>query len=197
MTQKNHKIDCKCTVCKIKRNEIPGIGNYILNNSIENHPRYVDGRTLKKYYCIDCNKEISITSAIYGSHKCRSCIQKGKILTDEHKQKIKLNFKKKFGKDNNNWQGGKSFEEYGVSFNQQLKERVRVRDNFICQLCYIPELEFNRRLSIHHIDYNKQNNNLDNLISLCNSCHQKTNSKQTYWTEFFQEKRNGIRNNRK
>jgi len=32
------------------------------------HPSYIDGRTLKKYYCIDCRKEI-----VYGAKRCRSC----------------------------------------------------------------------------------------------------------------------------
>jgi hypothetical protein len=157
---------------------------------------FKDGRCLKKYHCKDCGKEIGVNSAIYGSHKCMSCVQKGKKLSEEHRKKICSNLNHSCGKNNVNWQNGKSFEKYGSLFNGQLKERVRVRDNFICQLCGIPELEFNRRLSCHHIDYNKRNNNLNNLIALCNSCHQKTNSNQLFWTKFFQEKNNGITVNR-
>lgn len=76
----------------------------------------------------------------------------------------------------NFWKGGihKFREQYGYNFSIQLKEKIRVRDNFKCQICGIPELECNSRLSIHHIDYNKQNNNESNLIALCKSCHNKT-----------------------
>ena len=45
------------------------------------------------------------------------------------------------GENHPNWQGGLSFEPYPPDFNQQLKDRIRVRDNFICQKCGVPELE--------------------------------------------------------
>ena len=67
------------------------------------------------------------------------------------------------GSNNPNWNGGTSFLPYPPSFNQQLKDKIRVRDNFICQLCGVPELECKRRLAIHHINYNKKNNDTNNL----------------------------------
>ncbi len=87
-----------------------------------------------------------------------------------------------------NWQNGKSFEPYAPSWKSQLKEKVRVRDNFICQVCSIPELEFNKKLDIHHIDYNKKHCRENNLVSLCNSCHTKTNKNRLYWTNYFNQK---------
>lgn len=39
--------------------------------------------------------------------------------------------------------------------------------------------------SVHHIDYNIENNNLSNLVLLCSSCHAKTNSNREKWKEFF------------
>ncbi len=33
----------------------------------------------------------------------------------------------------------------------------------------------------NHIDYNKKNSNLNNLITLCGSCHTKTNTNRNYW----------------
>lgn len=86
---------------------------------------------------------------------------------------------------NNNWQGGISYEPYTPDFNQQLKDRIRTRDNFICQLCGVPELECNRRLTIHHIDYNKKNYEDNNLISLCLICHNKTGINREHWTNYF------------
>ncbi|NQU99405.1 MAG: HNH endonuclease [Parcubacteria group bacterium] len=46
-------------------------------------------------------------------------------------------------------------------------------------------LENKEKLSIHHIDYNKQNNNPNNLISLCRKCHVKTNFNRNYWKYYF------------
>jgi hypothetical protein len=37
----------------------------------------------------------------------------------------------------------------------------------------------------NHIDYNKKNCNPNNLISLCNSCHSKTNFDRKYWINYF------------
>lgn len=71
------------------------------------------------------------------------------------------------------WRGG-SYEPYSEDFNEELKEQIRDRDNRICQFCGVPECECIEKLHIHHIDCNKKNNNLDNLISLCRSCHAKT-----------------------
>lgn len=57
-----------------------------------------------------------------------------------------------------------------------------------CQKCGCSEVECNRKLSVHHIDYDKENNKLENLISLCESCHGKTCGERTYWTKYFKEK---------
>lgn len=89
------------------------------------------------------------------------------------------------GKNSPSWKGGKSFEEYGPDFNNQLKEKIRFLGKYKCQLCGCSQLENGRQLDCHHIDYNKKNNKIDNLIALCKSCHVKTNNKREYWTEYF------------
>ncbi len=70
-----------------------------------------------------------------------------------------------------NWQGGKSFEEYGPEFDNVLKDKIRERDNFECQVCHVPQDTLTEKLCVHHIDSNKENNSDTNLISLCRSCH--------------------------
>jgi len=69
---------------------------------------------------------------------------------------------------------------------------IRVRDNFTCQICKVPELEFNRRLDIHHKDYNKKNNTEINLVALCQSCHLKTNFNREYWLNYFVPERQKV-----
>jgi hypothetical protein len=36
-------------------------------------------------------------------------------------------------------------------------------------------------LTIHHIDYNKQNCNEENLITLCKGCNTRANYNKDYW----------------
>ena len=86
------------------------------------------------------------------------------------------------------WLGGKSFEPYGVEFNNQLRKQIRQRDNYECQECKIPKSQLNYKLNVHHIDYNKRNNNPDNLISLCRSCHSQTNFIRKDWVNYFKNK---------
>ena len=87
--------------------------------------------------------------------------------------------------NNPNWQGGVSFEDYALDFNKRLKEFIRNRDSYKCQLCDAPEIECDRKLSIHHIDYNKKNSSEVNLISLCVSCNSKVNKNRKYFEEYF------------
>lgn len=91
------------------------------------------------------------------------------------------------GENNCQWLGGISFEPYTLEFNETLKERIRNRDNRTCQLCGVHESKCLRKLPIHHIDYVKKNMQPDNLISLCPSCHSKTNSNRKYWIAKFQK----------
>ena len=63
------------------------------------------------------------------------------------------------GENNPNWRGGKSFELYGMEFNIELRSQIRERDNYTCQECHQTEEQLGRTLDVHHIDYDKQNNN--------------------------------------
>ena len=85
------------------------------------------------------------------------------------------------GEENGNWHGGISFEPYGLDFNREFKERVRDRDNHHCLGCNKREEELNRKLDVHHVDYNKRNNSIENAISLCKICHSGANSNRTFW----------------
>jgi len=100
----------------------------------------------------------------------------------------------KRGSKHFNWQGGKSFEPYGLEFNDELREKIRIRDGYQCQECFKFQNELRTKsgrkylLMIHHIDYDKGNNNLDNLITLCRICHAKTNYKRKDWENYFKER---------
>lgn len=114
---------------------------------------------------------------------------KDKKHTQKSKEKISKNRKGKAkGKNSGNWQGGKSFEPYGLDWTKELKERIRKRDNYRCQECFRHQSELKEKLSVHHIDFNKKNNNLYNLISLCRGCHIQTNYDRKQWTKYYQKR---------
>lgn len=128
----------------------------------------------------------------------KGCIspRKGIILSDEIKNKISNSKKGKIvGEKHWNWMGGKSFWKYTFDWTDDLRKSIRKRDNWTCQMsdCGIHQDEldgFQKQLAIHHIDYNKKNCNPDNLITLCQSCHMKTNFDRDYWINYFTENKN-------
>ena len=110
----------------------------------------------------------------------------GKHMSEATKRKIRKTNKRigkkppiYFGKEHWNWQGGKSFEPYSVDWTETLKRSIRERDHYICQLCN----EYGN--CVHHIDYDKKNCNPENLITLCEKCHNRTNYNRKDWTNYF------------
>lgn len=91
------------------------------------------------------------------------------------------------GKNHWNWQDGISFEPYCKKFNEKNKEKIRIRDNRVCQECGKTELKNGKKLICHHIHYDKLNCDPD-LISLCIGCNTKANYNRDYWEEYFMKK---------
>lgn len=119
----------------------------------------------------------------YGNPNC------GKTHSEETRKKISEARK---GENHPNWRGGISFEPYCPSFNETFKEQVREYFGRKCLLCKkTKEENGNRRLSIHHIDYNK-NQGCDGshwlVCPLCTRCHIKTNKDRDKWQRILTEK---------
>lgn len=85
------------------------------------------------------------------------------------------------GQGNPNYIDGRSYEPYPIIFNKQLKETIKKRDGFICVKCDLLEDVARaadpqgRGLTIHHIDFNKQNCRHINLITTCRGCNTWSN----------------------
>lgn len=109
---------------------------------------------------------------------------KHKIVSEETRLKQSKYWKGRMTKDKNpNWRGGSSFEPYSVEWTVTLKRSIRERDKYTCKICNKQQEE--TTFPVHHIDYNKNNCNPNNLITLCNKCHTKTNFHRNYWTNYF------------
>jgi hypothetical protein len=115
--------------------------------------------------------------------KCKNC---GKQLKNLYAKLCYPCFSKYYkGEKHWNWQGGKSIEPYTIDWTETLKKNILKRDKYTCQLC--GKLQSYEKFLIHHIDYNKKNCSPGNLITLCRSCHTKTNYNRNYWIKFFKE----------
>lgn len=80
---------------------------------------------------------------------------------------------------------------YPIDWTDNIRKAIRMRDEYICQICGIHQDELEsrfRKLDIHHIDYDKDNLNPDNLVALCRNCHIKTNFNRKYWINYFNNK---------
>jgi hypothetical protein len=102
------------------------------------------------------------------------------------------------GINNPNYINGEGNFPYPLEFNDELKEQIRKRDNYICQNCGMTEEEHlivkGQILSIHHIDYNKDNCKETNLITVCDSCNTRANFNRDYWLDFYSNKLMGVKN---
>ena len=134
------------------------------------------------------------------SELCKSRM-KGRRLSPEHIAKLKAHKKTEIhrenlskshkgkkvtsGSDHYNWKGGISTAPYPSNFTKGLREVVRVRDNYTCQIC--GEKQGKRRLTIHHIDYDKKNCDEKNLIAVCIRHNCMMNFNREIWMVHVQE----------
>lgn len=76
------------------------------------------------------------------------------------------------GENHYMWRGGVS-KEYPKEF-YKIREFVLGRDNYKCQICSKNLL---KNPHVHHRDGDRNNNNQENLLTLCASCHGKVHTK--------------------
>lgn len=137
----------------------------------------------------DSHKKISSIKLSIANLPKNNCGEKHPMFGKHHTKKTKEKLRQAFlGEKSNLWQGGKSFEEYGFDWTKTLRKSIRERDNYICMICgrYQSNLD-KKEFAVHHIDYNKKNCNPLNLITLCHSCHRKTNLNRNYWKKYFKK----------
>lgn len=130
--------------------------------------------------CVQCGKDIELCPSQIALYEKKFCSHR--CYGDWRSENLA-------GENSQWWKGGYINCEsvlYPPSFNGLLKRKIRKRDNYTCQEC--DKKKIARLLCVHHIDYDKMNNEESNLISLCGSCHAKTNFNREYWQTHFTEK---------
>ena len=147
-------------------------------------PKYIRGHgNRNKHYSEETRQKMRKPKS--KEHKQRlSEVGMGKKQSEEQKRKHSECMR---GENNPSWHNGISFEPYCYKFNEPKKEEIRERDGRICQECSKTEKENIKKLTCHHIHYDKPNCNAD-LISLCISCNSKANFNRSYWEEHFMKK---------
>ena len=69
----------------------------------------------------------------------------------------------------------------------ELRKLIYKRDNYQCQECGV-HCHNDKKIQCHHIDYDTLNNDPFNLITLCASCHGKTNFRRENWINHYRGK---------
>lgn len=122
-------------------------------------------------YCTVCNEEFVINKGMLNKYCSRECADLAHSFLMR-------------GEGNTNYVDGNSHRRHPYEFNSRLKKIIRLRDKYACQVCgEIEGVDYDKALDVHHISYNKNDNEKSNLISLCNVCHSRTNGKRDYWKE--------------
>jgi len=78
-----------------------------------------------------------------------------------------------------------SAQEYGVNWSKQ-RTKCLERDDYTCRVCETPEADLGREPSVHHITPRsefdgtpREMNALENLVTLCPTCHGALEGKYT------------------
>lgn len=85
------------------------------------------------------------------------------------------------GSKNRHWIDGRSRHKKGASdynfeFTDTLKTTVKNRDGNRCRSCNSDGSQYKMGLHVHHVDRDKTNNTINNLVTLCASCHTRTHA---------------------
>lgn len=145
--------------------------------TIENRKKISD--SLKKYFS---NPKIKEKLSIRNSGERNP--HYGKHHSFEHRKKM---HKLMSGEKNHEYKHGNGLRGYDFKFNEVFKKSIKQRDRG-CMLCNIglEDLKLlKRKVNVHHINYDIKLSIPENCITLCNSCHSKTNGNREEFIEFF------------
>lgn len=174
---KGGKIEKVCSVCgrqyQVKRANSSSRFCSLQCVGISQRGKTVN-RELKRVLkiCCVCGSSFSVFLSHEKRHKC--CSKQCSNIMRSSLMK---------GEGNPNWSGGLSRLPYPWDFRETSK-RVIERDGFTCQNPGCDGTD--KRLTTHHINYDKQDCRQENLICLCSSCNSKANFGRHKWKKFYE-----------
>lgn len=136
------------------------------NHKGKNNPRYIDGRTNKKYFCKDCSNPIHKTTALRGKGRCVLCSKIGKLNPFYGKGRK--------GVDSPTWNGGTSKSKGYVEIYSPNHPHKNKR-NYVLEHRLVIEKKLGRYLEsfeiVHHLNGIKDDNREENLSLLTKNTH--------------------------
>jgi hypothetical protein len=123
--------------------------------------------------CAECGKRIEIYPCHAGKRKfcSRTCADVGQS-------------KYLRGSRNGRYVHGQRDTPYPPRFTYGFKKAIRRRDGHVCQLCGMTRAEHGKALCVHHINHQKDDLRLINLIAVCRFCHGRMHGRpasRKYW----------------
>lgn len=183
----------------------------------ENNPNWKGGKIKK--ICVICGKEYfarNCSESNFCSLKCCGISQRGIakrtnlkytknicfICNNEYEVKVCLSQKSKTcslecsrkyrsiissGENNPNWNGGLSRMPYPYNW-ESISKSIIKRDGAVCMNPCCEAV--NKRITVHHIDYDKMNCDPSNLITVCETCNSVANFGRQQWYEYYMDIQN-------
>ena len=111
--------------------------------------------------------------------KLRDAVKGHWVLSEETRRRMSA---AKQGIPRDEWCGYANEQKYCHNFNSSCREQNRDKYDHQCFLCGKHEDDENRKLSVHHVDMNKDqgcNGHEWKLVPLCHACHARVH--HTTW----------------
>ena len=134
----------------------------------ESHPSYKSDARIEKA-CKYCGENFTVASWELGNGKNNGTYC-SKECMDQWRREYWV------GENNPLYKGGDQY--YGENWHSQRRKALK-RDQYRCQVCRVTASGLSREPSVHHVtpirDYDRPEdaNAVDNLVTLCESCHSK------------------------
>lgn len=154
----------ECVVCKQKFRPVKGKKTVLCCSKV---CAGIRRRNRSLIPCLICGVVVlrypsNLYQSVYCSRKCASVGHSERMI----------------GEGNPNYKHGNSQFPYPLVWSRRLRDDIRARDGNMCNICGKQYDAVGRKLHVHHIDWNKNNNSPNNLITLCHPCHRKCHTKK-------------------
>ena len=164
-----HAYHARCNSCARKAERNPNFGK-----KGKNVTNWKGGKVLR--ICKECGTEFPIAP---------SKVNRGRGKFCSRRCQGKWQSKHQRGENHPRWKNGASFEPYCSKFNNEFKEYIRDKFGRVCFLCPKTEEENGQRLSVHHVNYNKDcgcdGDETCQFVPLCIGCNAKVNFNREMW----------------